>query len=154
MKYIIWISILVIFSYSSNAFKDKIFNYDLDITSSIDPLLSEDVNDKINKWKNYLKQDERIGVLVIRLDTNNISRVGTSFYNALSVFNENIKLLSQGVSSSDYMVRVKSIRKTKYLFEDIENAYKGKGKLFMKIAINDFLVIKIGSYDLRIETSY
>ena len=129
-------------------------------TINTDALIEEATNDAANKitksvsskWEDYLKEGKPVRVLMVSVDTDNFNKIGTAFYSALQGLSEDVNLLSQGVVSSDYLVRVKNIKKARELFEKIDGAYTGDGKLFMEIAINNFLVIMIGSSDFAIET--
>lgn len=129
------------------------------ITTNTNELIEKARNDATNretkrvkeKWENYLEYGKPIRVLMVNVDTENFSAVGRSFYDALKVFSEDVQLLHRGVSSNDYLVKVKNIKKTRDLFEKIDGIYEGDEKLFMGIAINNFLIIKIGSSNFTIE---
>ncbi len=129
-------------------------------TTNTNALIEEATNDAANKvtksvsskWKNYLQDGKPMRVLMVSVDTDNFNRVGDAFYDALQGLSDNVQLLSKGVVSSDYLVQVKNIKQANDLFEQINGAYEGDGKLFMEIAINNFLIIKIGSSDFAIET--
>lgn len=129
-------------------------------TTNTNALIEEATNDAANKitksvsekWAKYLQDGKPIRVLMVSVDTEDFSKIGSAFYDALKGFSENVKLLNKGAVSSDYLVRVKNIKRTQDLFNQVEGAYKGDGKLFMEIAINNFLIIKIGSSNFEIET--
>jgi len=129
-------------------------------TANINALIEEATNDVANKitksvsdkWEDYLEDGKPIRVLMVSVDADNFTNIGNDFYNALKSLSENVQLLSKGVVANDYLIQVKNIKKSSDLFEQINKTYRGDGKLFMEIAVNNFLIIKIGSSDFMIET--